>query len=248
MGAEPARCVAEADLPLALDGVARRFARRWVLRGIRLSVEPGEAVALMGRNGSGKTTLLRIVSTALSPTRGGGRIFGRDLLSEGDRIREVVGVLAHSAGLYEDLSAAENLRFALRMNGLAADRQTILRVLSEVGLAGEVDERVRGFSSGMRRRLSLARVLLRPPRLLLLDEPYASFDVDGIDLVNAFVRRVVDGGGAALVATHDLRRALSVVDRVVRIEDGLLVEGAADTAEDDASPAADPFLLQSEGV
>jgi ABC-type multidrug transport system ATPase subunit len=79
----------------------------------------------------------------------------------------------------------------------------------------------------MRRRLSLARLFLRPPRLLLLDEPYASFDTDGIDAVNAFVREVADAGGTALVATHDVRRGRAVLDRIVHIEDGLAAPGAA---------------------
>lgn len=209
-----------------LQGIARRFGRRWVLRGVSLRVEPGEAVALMGRNGSGKTTLLRIVSTALSPTRGTGRVFGHDLQRAGERVRGLVGVLGHAAGLYEDLTGAENLQFALRMCGMKPDRSAIEGALAEVGLVEAGDERVRTFSAGMRRRLALARLVLRPPRLLLLDEPYAAFDVDGIRKVNDFVRRVTAAGGAAIVSTHDLERALPVADRVVHIVDGQLYDGA----------------------
>ncbi len=224
---------------LQLTGIARRFSRRWVLRGVSLRVQPGEAIALMGRNGSGKTTLLRIVSTALSPTRGNGQVFGHDLQKDGGSVRELVGVLGHAAGLYEDLTAMENLRFALRMAGLPADREAIRGALAAVRLAGEENERVRNYSAGMRRRLALARLLLRPPRLLLLDEPYAAFDTDGIDLVNDFVRETIRAGGAAIISTHDLARALPVVGRVVRIVDGLAVEGVTvddPDEEDEASP------------
>jgi ABC-type multidrug transport system ATPase subunit len=84
----------------------------------------------------------------------------------------------------------------------------------------------------MRRRLALARLMLRPPRLLLLDEPYASFDTDGIDLVNGFARQVTDSGGIALIATHDLARAEPVMDRRILIQDGRLLEAAA-IQEDD---------------
>jgi heme exporter protein A len=231
-----------------LDGIARRFGRRWVLRGIALHVQPGEAVALMGRNGSGKTTLLRIVSTALSATRGSGRVFGCDLQREAGAVRERVGVLGHAAGLYEDLTAFENLRFALRMSGLPAPRDAIQAALVTVNLADEEDERVRTFSAGMRRRLGLARLLLRPPRLLLLDEPYAAFDAEGVDLVNEFVRQLTRTGASALIATHDFARARPAVDRVVRIVDGIVADGPApseDADEDATSPL--PGLWTAEG-
>lgn len=212
--------------PHAVDiqNIARRFARRWVLRGVTLQVAAGETVALMGRNGSGKTTLLRVIATSLRPTRGGGTVYGNELIRDADDVRECVGVLAHHAGLYDDLTASENLVFAMRMSGLAAGRDQIQSALNEVGLAAEAKERVRGFSAGMRRRLALARLLLRPPRLLLLDEPYAAFDQHGIDFVNDFVRRIIAQGGAAIVATHDPARVSAIARRFVRIEDGRIVE------------------------
>ena len=215
----------ETGMPaLELDGIVRRFSRRWVLRGVSLLVPAGEVVALTGRNGSGKTTLLRVVTTALRPTRGTGRVFGHDLVRDAAAVRSCVGVLAHHAGLYEDLTAEENLSFALRMSGEAPDALRILDALERVALGAERRERVRGFSAGMRRRLALARLLLRPPRLLLLDEPYSSFDADGIDLVNAFAARIAAEGGAVLIATHELARARGVVDRTVRIVDGRAME------------------------
>jgi heme exporter protein A len=217
---------------LELQGVARRFGRRWVLRGADLRVAAGTVVALTGRNGSGKTTLLRICAPLLRPTRGTARILGHDLIREADRIREFVGVLAHEAGLYDNLTAEENLLFSLRMAGLAPDRTAVGGILEIVGLAADRTERVRGFSAGMRRRLGLARLMLRPPRLLLLDEPYASFDADGIDLVNAFARQVSTGGGITMIATHDLARAEAIMDRRIRVVDGRLIEGA-DIPEDD---------------
>jgi heme exporter protein A len=200
--------------------VARKFARRWVLRGIDLRVQPGEIVALTGRNGSGKTTLLRVCATSLRPTRGSGTIFGLDLVADGHAVREQVGLLGHAAGLYDDLTAAENLTFSLRMAGQRPDRPTVQHGLEQVGLGAEAGERVRGFSAGMRRRLALARLLLRPPRLLLLDEPFASFDADGVQRVNAFALEVARSGGAVLVATHDMARGRGVFDRRVHITDG----------------------------
>lgn len=211
----------ERGAALELRGIARRFARRWVLRGIDLDAAPGEIIALTGRNGSGKTTLLRVCATMLRPTRGTGRVFGYDLVADGAAVREHVGLLGHAAGLYDDLTARENLVFAQRMRGVRPDDVALLRVLDDVGLASEAGERVRGFSAGMRRRLALARLLLAPPSLLLLDEPFASFDTDGITRVNEFAREVAGRGGIVLVATHDILRGRGVFTRRVHLEGGL---------------------------
>jgi heme exporter protein A len=200
--------------------VARRFGERWALRGVSLRVEAGEVLALLGRNGSGKTTLLRILSTALRPTRGSGRVLGFDLVREASSIRGEIGVLGHSPGLYGDLTARENLRFALRMLGRKVDPTAIEDALEAVSLGREGDTSVRGFSAGMQRRLALARILLHRPRLLLLDEPYASFDPGGIELVNSYLVEHRERGGTAIVATHDLARASGVLDRVFELRDG----------------------------
>lgn len=207
-------------LAVDLQNIARRFARRWVLRGASLQVRPGEIVAMLGRNGSGKTTLLRVIATTLRPTRGTGTVYGKELVREADEVRECVGVLGHHAGLYDDLTASENLRFATRMAGLHVAKEQIQHALNEVGLGEEAKERVRGFSAGMRRRLALARLILRPPRLMLLDEPYAAFDQHGIDFVNAFVQQTAADGGAAIIVTHDPARVAEISHRMVRIVDG----------------------------
>jgi heme exporter protein A len=210
---------------VVIEGVAKRFGRKWALRGASFRAEPGTALALMGHNGSGKTTLLRVAATTLRPTRGGGRIFGRDLLKETDEIRHHVGALYHEPGVYADLTARENLIFAQRMWG-GEGAVSIDAALERVGLDRVADERAGGFSSGMTRRLALARLVMRPPKLMLLDEPYASFDADGIDLVNELVRATADRGGIALVATHDPVRSAAVVDGVVTLQEGRVVPAA----------------------
>jgi len=203
-----------------LSGIARKFGDRWALRGVDLSVAPGEGVALLGRNGGGKTTLLRIIATLLRPSRGGGRIFGYDLVREAASIRGEIGLLGHTPGLYGDLTAAENLRFALRMSGQPVSMDRIREALAKVSLEGFADERTRGFSAGMQRRVALARLLLLRPRLVLLDEPYAAFDAAGIELINSYLREHLAQGGAAVVATHDLARARGVLGRVVELKGG----------------------------
>jgi heme exporter protein A len=204
-----------------LGDVAHRLGHRWVLRGITIRVEPGEAVAVIGTNGSGKTTLLRILATLLVPTRGSGQVFGRDLRTEADPVREITAMLGHATGLYDDLTATENLEFASRMLGLAAGPPSVPEVLEAVRMREHSGELVRNLSSGMRRRIALARVMLRRPRLLLLDEPYNSFDESGVGLVDQLIRDTVGAGGAALVATHDLARPGGAqFDRVIALSGG----------------------------
>ncbi|MBI4541281.1 MAG: heme ABC exporter ATP-binding protein CcmA [Gemmatimonadetes bacterium] len=232
--------VTRPTVPLALElaGIARRFGQRWVLRGASLQVPPGEALALVGRNGTGKTTLLRIAATLLRPTRGTGRVYGLDVVREAPSVREIIGLLGHAPALYEDLTAGENLRFACRMRGRVPDAPEIARLLDMVGLLHDADRRVRAFSAGMRRRLALARLLLEPPRLLLMDEPYASLDVDGVECVNALVRHTKARGGAVVMATHDLRGVAGVVDRVALLETGVLRETELDAVAVSNGPAS----------
>jgi heme exporter protein A len=208
---------------LELEQVARRFGRRWALRGISLRVDAGQIVALAGHNGSGKTTLLRVIATALRASKGGGRVYGYDLERDADAVRGLVGSLSHAPGTYGDLTARENLAFSLRMAGLRPDHDAVRAMLETVGLARVGNERARTFSSGMTRRLALARLLLHPPRLLLLDEPYASFDVSGVALVNEFVLKTARDGGTVIVATHDLDRASAVMERVVELANGQVI-------------------------
>ena len=204
-----------------LMDVAQRLGHRWALRGITVRVESGEVLAIVGPNGSGKTTLLRVVGTSLPPTRGSGRVFGRDLVDEADGVRELIGMLGHATGLYDDLSPAENLAFAQRMYGEPPSAGAIDDALEAVGMRKHASERVRGFSSGMRRRVALARLLLRRPRLLLLDEPYNTFDAAGVTAVEALIRETARAGGAALVVTHDLGRAAGAgYDRVLALVGG----------------------------
>jgi heme exporter protein A len=210
------------NVAIDAEDVARRFDTTWVLRGINLRLGAGEVVGLLGANGSGKSTLLRIVATLLRPHAGRVTVFGHDIVGAADEVRSVVGYMAHAPGLYGDLTARENLRFAASM--LDRDPREVDDALARVGLTAAANETVRTFSSGMQRRLAIARLLLGRPRLLLLDEPYSNLDTDGIALMNSVIEERVADGAAALVVVHELGPAASVLDRTETLVDGRIVE------------------------
>ncbi|HUF66393.1 MAG TPA: heme ABC exporter ATP-binding protein CcmA [Gemmatimonadaceae bacterium] len=211
-------------LPLDLRQAARRFGRRWALRGVTLQVHPGEVVAVTGSNGSGKSTLLRVAATAVTLTAGDGSVFGHDLRRRPGSIRPLVGLLGHAPGLYDDLTVTENLEFAARMLAIGAPGAAIASALSRCGLSPHSGERVRTLSSGWQRRVALARLSMQGPRLLLLDEPYNSFDEEGVAIVNRLIEETRAAGGAALVVTHTLVQVAAVLDRRVSLQRGLVQE------------------------
>jgi heme ABC exporter ATP-binding subunit CcmA len=216
-----------ADLLVHLSGVRKAFGPALVLDDIALDVRAGEAVALLGANGAGKTTLLKIMATVWRPTRGTVMVAGHDCVRDPDGARRHVGLVAHGAHLYEDLSARENLKFWVTLAGGDARRARLEDALTAVELDGVGDERVRTFSAGMKRRLTLARVGLLLPRVLLLDEPSAGLDQRGKKWLEATLQAFKASGGAIVMATHSFGRELGVADRIAILAEGRI---ALDTA------------------
>ena len=175
---------------------------------------------LAGGNGAGKTTLLRVLGTALSPNAGTARVFGLDVRSQAARVRRLIDLVPSTGGCYPELTAVENLRFVARMRGLAVSGEEIRMVLRHVGLDHVADDQPRTFSTGMLRRLTLARLLLVRPALALLDEPYAGLDEEGRALVDALVVGMLADGRSVLVATHEQGRLEHMADVVVHLERG----------------------------
>jgi heme exporter protein A len=204
--------------------LARLFGRSAALAGVSLRIEPGRTVALLGPNGAGKTTLLRILATAIRPSFGSASVDGLDVAKDGDLVRTRIAYLSHATGLYDDLTAAENLRFAASLLGVPApeieDRTTA--ALADVGLAAVADQRVAGFSAGMRKRAALGRLLLSAHSLLLLDEPHAALDDAGMHLVDDLIRRWREAGITVLVASHAIERLEPLLDGRIRLDGGLV--------------------------
>ena len=217
--------MAHEERAVEVNALGRRFGLRWVLRGVSLDLDRTEVVALVGPNGSGKSTVLRTLGTLLRPNAGSARVEGFDVVRDASEVRARVGYLAHSPGLYDDLTARENLRFAADMLGIPHIH--IEEALDRVGLAMVANDRVRGFSAGMQRRLAIARLILRRPRVLLLDEPYSNLDSEGITLMTGIIADVVQRGGAALVALHELAPAEGMLSRTLSLVNGRIATAAA---------------------
>ncbi len=220
---------AEAALALRLDGIAKRFGRELVLRDLRLEMSAGRIAVLRGSNGAGKTTLLRVLATRLRPNRGRGWVFGYDLQRQGDEVRRRVGLVSVLGGNYPVLTARENLRLAATLSGLAAAGvdAAVDGALATVGLSDVADTLVRTYSSGMKKRLGLARLLLLDPPLWLMDEPYAALDEDGKNLLDELLASARRRGRTVLMASHELERSGRFADAVLELVDGALRRSAA---------------------
>jgi len=204
-----------------LENVTRVFGVAPAVVRVDLRVDRGDVVLVRGPNGAGKSTLLRIVATSLSPTYGSGAVLGFDLLRDRTEIRHRIELLGHRTRLYEDLTAAENLRFTCAVYGL--DVSVVPEALERVGLRDAADERVQGFSQGMRQRVAVARALIRRPELLLLDEPYAGLDAIAKQLVDDVIVEASAEGRTVILATHDPAGGAMAV-RTVRMEAGRILQ------------------------
>jgi heme ABC exporter ATP-binding subunit CcmA len=204
-------------------GLKKSFGLKTVLRGIDLAVCSGESVALMGANGAGKTTLLRILACLTSSSSGCARIDGWDSARDAQRVRRLVGFVAHQPYLYDELTAEENLLFFGKMYAVKDARERAAQLLRRVGLEKRARERAGVLSRGQVQRLSLARALLHAPRVLLLDEPDAGLDEEGYELVEAVLAEHSAGGGAILFTTHQLERALKLAGNLVMLGKGRII-------------------------
>ena len=221
------------QLGITFDRVEKRFGALLALRGISLEIHAGEFVALLGHNGAGKTTLLRIAALLMNPSAG--RVSFSGCSEDPIAAKQLIGMVGHSTLLYDELSAAENLHLFAHLYGLDDVSARVQSALTSCGLASRAGSLVRTYSRGMRQRLAIARALLHGPRLLLLDEPAAGLDRQGLAWFGATLARLRDDGCTVLMSTHARNESLELATRAVSITAGRV--------EHDSGPAGDPRPL-----
>jgi len=205
---------------VAIEGVWKFFGDYPALRDISFTVEGGACLAFLGRNGACKTTLLRILAGLSKAARGSITVLGNDARAEATR--QKIGVLGHGIGVYEELSAFENLRLFARLYGIADPNKSAREWLERTGLERVRDGLVREFSRGMRQRLAVARAFLHNPSLLLLDEPFTALDDRAIKVLQDLLKNALREGRTIIMSTHQLREALELATDVALINRGKL--------------------------
>jgi len=209
------------------DGLTRSFENGLAVDGLTLDVPRGSVLALLGHNGAGKTTTIRLFNGVLAPDAGSCEVLGLDPAVDGTELRRRTGVVTENAGLDDRLTARENLRTVARVRGMepAASARRIDDLLERFDMALHADVPCRGFSTGQRRRVALARALLHEPELLFLDEPTSGLDPTGsravMDLIETSAR---EHGRTIVLCTHFLAEAGASADLMAVMHRGRLLE------------------------
>jgi ABC-type polar amino acid transport system ATPase subunit len=238
---------------VALRGLEKDFGKLKVLRGIDLEIEAGEVVCVVGPSGSGKSTMLRCINLLEEPTGGRVEIDGEDITARGtdiDRVRTRVGMVFQQFNLFPHMTALRNVSVALRKvrkfdkaeaNRLARER------LESVGLGAKLESRPANLSGGQQQRVAIARALAMDPEVMLFDEVTSALDPELVNGVLDVMTGLAEGGMTMVIVTHEMGFAREVADRLVFMDQGLIVEDGDPAALFD-DPQTDRFRTFLEQV
>jgi ABC-2 type transport system ATP-binding protein len=202
------------------------YGRHKAVDSLTFEVEQGEIFGFLGPNGAGKTTTILMLLGLTEPTSGSSRVLGFDPVREPLKVKELVGCMPENVGFYHDMTARENLAYVARLNRLSGSeaKTRIEGALEKVKLADEADKLLEAYSRGMRQRLGIAEVLIKNPKLVILDEPTLGLDPEGINSMLEFIRSLGRQEEiSVLFCSHLLQQAQDVCDRVGILNEGKLV-------------------------
>ena len=214
-------------LAVEISNLVKVFGTKRAVDGLNLKVNDGEIFGLIGPNGAGKTTTLRIIATLLKPTSGNVKVFGYDVVSEPENVRKLISYLPEESGAYNNLSGLEYLKFMASF--YAKNREEIESFVQEgvkiSGLEGRLNDKIKTYSKGMKRRLLVARTLMTKPRLAILDEPTSGLDVFYAHYVRDVIREYSSKYGVTvLLSSHNMLEVQYLCGKVALINSGRIVE------------------------
>ncbi len=209
---------------LSIQNIHKCFGYKQVLKGVSFDLIGGQMTLLAGRNGAGKSTLIKILAGLMRPSQGDLRFNSKPLTEVADKYRESFGLITHQTLFYDDLTAKENLLFFGKIRKTKNLKSTIDHVLAKTGLQKAADLQVKAFSTGMGKRLNIARIMMSQPSLLFLDEPYSGLDLDSITMLNRYLETFKREGGAVLLISHQIDACYDKCDQVALLIDGRVDE------------------------
>ena len=214
---------------IEINDVVKKFGAATALAGIGFQVQKGNTVGLLGPNGSGKTTTMRLLTGMIDPDGGSIRVMDMDPQKQGDSIRAVSGVLTENAAMYEWMTGRQNLEFFGTLYGLGPDAlaKKIDGMTELFGMKDYVGKKVSGYSTGMKKRLAVARALINEPRILLLDEPTSGLDPESAQSILNLIQLLKSEEVTILLCTHNLNEAQKVCDEFVFLNSGTVLEAGS---------------------
>ncbi len=217
---------------IEVEAIAKRFGEVEALKGISFAARNGRITGLLGPNGAGKSTCLRVLYTVLKPDSGRATVDGIDVVADPIAARRKLGVLPHSAGLYPQLTARENIAYFGELQGLLPNElePRIETLLERLELTEIADRRAKGYSQGERTKVALARALVHTPSHLLLDEPTNGLDVMATRSLRRWLRELKHDGQCIILSSHVMQEVTALCDDIVIIAHGQVV--AQGTAEE----------------
>ncbi len=236
---------------ISVRGLTKRLGAQEILRGVDLGVAHGETLVIIGRSGGGKSVLLKHLIGLMQPNEGEIWIEGQNIIGMNERqlgaIRRKIGILFQGAALFDSMTVAENIAFPLREAGERDPkvlRERVREMLEVVELEGQEQKMPVNLSGGMKKRVGLARSIIRRPKCVLYDEPTSGLDPVVSDSINKLIRRLQERFGmTSIVVTHDMKSAIDVGDHIAYLHDGqIYFHGTPNELQQTTDPILQDFM------